>query len=1647
MLISPSKFCLATFLVSASILRCSSLVSFSAAVSVNPSIGSDTVDCGAISPCKTISYAICSLGASYVVLSAGVFNESVVNITNVTSLVIVGVKLSTVFDCSSRLGPAFNIVNSTVNITGVTFQSCSNPTSTGGAVSTSGSSIVVSQCSFIACSAASGGAVSVTGPGEGLYLFLQNSSFVANSANGGLATCPADASQPCSTWGGALAVFEILNVTVSGCYMVNNTVQALVPTSAQQYRNMQVVRGGNAVAGGGCVSVLISINASNSSVLIIGNKFLRCTVVMSLKNNNVLVGNGYGGALSVYFGISAGLQMLDLFFLSLAFHSNEFTLCIVTSSTYTQSNAYGGGISVYLGGYSSLFRLDDLEVAIGNTTVRNIFIDVNAVAFKSCSVSTLQGNAYGGSFSFCVGGYAFSRSNTRSNSRSGFTTATGVSVSIRNMNSSDCSVMSSGSQSYGGSLNVCIGSSAMAFGTSKSSSDCGTTNITDLMVSICGSTFANSSSVSRSPSGNSGGSNVYGGTASILIGSYSRSSIAQSGDTYCSRCVVNVSDIGIVNSIASSIATNDRTGGSSAGATVYGGAISIAIGAYAYSSSLSVCGTTNVSSFSFSIGRSMFVNSSAISQTDDFSFGSSAYGGTISVLLGSYSWSATGPGQFMSTVQSGNTYCNRFVVNLSDVEIVNSSASSITTGSGDDDYVSSLSRASDVYGGAMSLVIGAYLASSSEEYQSFCFAGETLVSNFLMFFKDSRISDSHAATYSFKSSSVGSNAIGGAVAIVVGSFVYNNPGLLWSYITKVGASDVRDSRITFADSLFSNCLAVSHTGGSAFGSTSVYGGALGLLHSPQVSTFSGLTFQRIQAFELSGSNLTFFILRCSFTACFAATKSGYTVPGLANASGGALYISSVAFSQIDLLLTSFRSCAVKVAIGAVGSPSDSSGGGVSVSIPKSTHASILFLSNTFWNCSASGAGQYSPFTAVRGGGLAVFSVPVVKVVNTSFSACCVTGTSSFSVVSGGAAFSVVLAMSISLVNCSFDGAHSQDSSGTTAGLLVLSSIVVPTHLSLDGCRLSSSNIPSLYLACVDKATGFRSAPCMQPGPVLSATNSNFSQLTSSGSESIFVGSSVMSLQQNVTVISSESLIVCNSPQFAVFRKSFLENVVFFCGPCPIFQVSLTSDVTLLQTASSATSIDQCASLISTTSCPFGIDYCTTFVNVTSGFWAAFQVSSSTLKVVLTNASRCPAGYCGCKSSSSCMLPPPLSQAARSNPLCNGNRAGVLCGACISGFTQSLDGHTCISNELCSRNLWWVWTLSILWWAVFGLGIVVSSSGRNFGEISCLLFFFQMSSFASSIDTYSSNRVSEWTLLVAQFNTIFSITSLSCWAPNMSAYYVTVFKLLGPCFVLIFAIAWTRCLNVARPKLQLLGVELVVSYSGSCAVTLFFVFSNLASVLFTLLMCTSDGLLFVDGNVNCYSSTRSVLIGVVVMMCCVPILFAVALFRNKLPDQARFALCCAYTERLFFWGALTTGFRFLMSITLLLVPVQYPNVTAFAHLVLSVIMLLLLVLLRPYVAIHTFWIDVSCYLCLIAQFGLQTINSTRDALGISQNPWFFDSLMVCGVVSRYIPVAVCVIALLKGKISFVSLARSVRKRFGRFNSSNGGSNAEMKQSLM
>jgi hypothetical protein len=228
---------------------------------------------------------------------------------------------------------------------------------------------------------------------------------------------------------------------------------------------------------------------------------------------------GYGGGVSVYFGLSVGLQLLDVAFFTLALLRNHFTRCAVVGApgglVFGGSNVYGGGMSVYMGGYSSSFNFTgSAAAAVGDTAVRNASVRVDAVAFTSCSANITaigngngNGNAYGGSFSLYLGGYAWSysgSSSSSSSSTSGSTTASGVNVSISNLNTSDCSATTTGvygANSYGGSMSVVyIGAYTRSFsqGTSFSSfslSSCGTTDVSGLVVSISSSRLINSSAV------------------------------------------------------------------------------------------------------------------------------------------------------------------------------------------------------------------------------------------------------------------------------------------------------------------------------------------------------------------------------------------------------------------------------------------------------------------------------------------------------------------------------------------------------------------------------------------------------------------------------------------------------------------------------------------------------------------------------------------------------------------------------------------------------------------------------------------------------------------------------------------------------------------------------------------------------------------------------------------------------------------------------------------------------------------------------------------------------------------------------------------------------------------------------------------------
>ncbi len=58
-----------------------------------------------------------------------------------------------------------------------------------------------------------------------------------------------------------------------------------------------------------------------------------------------------------------------------------------------------------------------------------------------------------------------------------------------------------------------------------------------------------------------------------------------------------------------------------------------------------------------------------------------------------------------------------------------------------------LTMATQVYGGSLSLVVGAYLWGYSTDYVSYCFAGDTVVSRLWTELNNSHISRSQAGTY------------------------------------------------------------------------------------------------------------------------------------------------------------------------------------------------------------------------------------------------------------------------------------------------------------------------------------------------------------------------------------------------------------------------------------------------------------------------------------------------------------------------------------------------------------------------------------------------------------------------------------------------------------------------------------------------------------------------------------------------------------------------------------------------------------------------------------------------------------------------------------------------------------------------------------
>jgi hypothetical protein len=830
-------------------------------------------------------------------------------------------------------------------------------------------------------------------------------------------------------------------------------------------------------------------------------------------------------------------------------------------------------------------------------------------------------------------------------------------------------------------------------------------------------------------------------------------------------------------------------------------------------------------------------------------------------------------------------------------------------------------------------------------------------------------------------------AIGGAVAVVVGVYMFNSYGPASPDLSvSSGRISVQDSVVEFSRNRVTNCTAVSLTD-SSLGPSSVFGGAFAILHSPQVSNFrQGLLLPSVGVLGASGFNVTVLISKSYFVQCSVFSNSSSGRLGEANGGGGAVYARSAALTNFSVTESTFNVSTVTVASGTTGLPSFSSGGALAVETGDSKSSSVAISSCRFFNCTVQGANISN--MGVLGGAAHVFRAGQISVARTSFVNCSVIDAVNGDVISGGSAMSVVVTGNMSVLECVFDASGGRDESQTSTGLLVLARNSSNALASVSSCEFISSMVV-LSVQCVGD-DGVRRIAGSCVGPNMALTRSTILQLPSQAVSDINTTGNLIAFQGPVSFTGSR--MYCALPQFAAFKTevSWSSSTLYSCRPCPPFQISLAATIVSLEELSTARNVDQCFPVSPTPSasvCPFAISACTTFVLVSRGFWTNVSESGA-----LNPAVRCPLGYCGCINviQGACKLPPLISIDRSRDPLCNGNRVGKLCGGCPPNFTQSLDDRTCISNEACSNNLWWVWMVSILGFALYSLYVVVSCRRSADGAFSCVVFYFQISSFVENFGGNTDEQERDGLATILEFAQVHSVAAMyrdACYAPSMSAYNATAFKLIGPLLVLLFAVAWTWIIQKLRPRLQKRNIDISASYSGTLAVTVLFVFSNVSNVVFTLVECSSysssDAVVFIDGTVPCKDAKWGVLVFVAALLFLFPAAFAAALRLKKRFRTARDAVSGKYTGPMYYWGSVTLSFRLLISAAQFL-RVDYPNALAFTRMLMSVGVFSLLLYKRPYVYQRTFWVDVACYLCLIAQFGMQTFATTRDFLGVAES---------------------------------------------------------------
>ncbi len=356
------------------------------------------------------------------------------------------------------------------------------------------------------------------------------------------------------------------------------------------------------------------------------------------------------------------------------------------------------------------------------------------------------------------------------------------------------------------------------------------------------------------------------------------------------------------------------------------------------------------------------------------------------------------------------------------------------------------------------------------------------------------------------------------------------------------------------------------------------------------------------------------------------------------------------------------------------------------------------------------------------------------------------------------------------------------------------------------------------------------------------------------------------------------------------------------------------------------------------------------VSASNGYWSAVTTSSytglssgQTLSVSsFVPFTACSAGHC-CAHDDACAFDTSLQSSSdsasdsvsssdssdqtslivNSDSICSGNRAGVLCVECASGYSETFGGSTsspaCRLSSDCNDG-GWIFAIAMVIGISLALGFFYTQTGTGTGRLSVIVYFYQLLPLVSvslpSAEVTQPIAASLSSLFKLQFSFTSGDGSESglnvCPIPGLTGLQTQILWMFGvPALVLVplvviallFRCGFSLDRYVARfvaaadaasspdspvakkrVAVQMAQYSVLSRFAVAAIRTFLYTFAIITSSLFTLLSCTTVVLPTGDGNggtsresvlviapsVKCYTDWQSALFVLMVIILASPV---------------------------------------------------------------------------------------------------------------------------------------------------------------------------------